>query len=143
LGITEGVTFRKNTNPFRFSGGLYYTYAAPGSDAGQTTYVGDIINTRFIFEHFLDDKKGLAYNIELVTVHTGTWRADGHAINRGAISGSTVVGIEPAIQFRFTDSLVGAVGVLFTVAGQNAQDAIYPNFSIQWYWNKGKQVIMR
>ncbi|HSC56842.1 MAG TPA: hypothetical protein VLC51_06540, partial [Nitrospira sp.] len=143
LGITEGVTFRKNTNPFRFSGGVYYTYAAPGSDAGQTTYVGDMINTRFIFEHFLDDKKGLAYNIELVTVHTGTWRADGHAINRGAISGSTVVGIEPAIQFRFTDSIVGAVGVLFTVAGQNAQDAIYPNFSIQWYWNKGKQVIMR
>jgi hypothetical protein len=85
----------------------------------------------------------LAYNIELVTVSTATWRADGHAINRGAISGSTVVGIEPAIQFRFTDSIVGAVGVLFTVAGQNAQDAIYPNFSLQWYWNKGKQVIMR
>ncbi|MBI3356895.1 MAG: hypothetical protein HY038_09025 [Nitrospirae bacterium] len=143
LGFTEGMTFRKNTNPFRFSGGVFYTYSAPGSDAGRTTYVGDTINTRLIFEHFLDDKRGLAYNIELVTVHTATWRADGHAINRGARSGSTVIGIEPAIQFRFTDSLVGAVGVLFTVAGQNAGDAIYPNFSLQWYWNKTGKVQMR
>lgn len=143
LGFTEGVTFRKNSNPFRLSGGVYYTYSAPGSDAGQNTYVGDIINTRLIFEHFLDDKKGLAYNLELVTVSTATWRADGHAINRGPLNGSTVVGVEPAIQFRFSDSLVGAVGVLFTVAGQNSPDAIYPNFSIQWYWNKGDKVIMR
>lgn len=99
LGFTEGITFRKNRNPFRISGGVYYTYSAPGSDAGRTTYVGDIINTRLIFE--------------------------------------------PVIQFKFTDSLVKAVGMLFTVAGQNARDAIYPNFSFQWYWNKGKQVIMR
>ncbi|HXX76207.1 MAG TPA: hypothetical protein VEI50_13845 [Nitrospiraceae bacterium] len=143
LGFTEGVTFRKNSNPFRISGGVYYTYSAPGSNAGQNTYAGDVINTRLIFEHFLDDKKGLAYNLELVTVSTATWRADGHAINTGALNGSTVIGIEPAIQFRFTDSLVGAVGVLFTVAGQNSQDAFYPNFSMQWYWNKGDKVIMR
>jgi hypothetical protein len=143
LGYTEGLTFRKNLQPFRFSGGVYYTFSAPGSDNGTTTYVGDVINTRFIFEHFLDDKKGFAYNLELVTVHTASWRADGHTINRGPINGSTVIGIEPAIQFRFTDSLVGAVGVLFTVAGQNAQDAIYPNFAFQWYWNKGGKVIMR
>jgi hypothetical protein len=143
LGYTEGLTVRKNLQPFRFSAGVYYTYSAPGSDNGTTTYVGDVINTRFIFEHFLDDKRGLAYNLEFVTVHTATWRADGHSINRGPQNGSTVIGVEPAIQFRFTDSLVGAVGVLFTVAGQNALDAIYPNFAIQWYWNKGKQVIMR
>jgi hypothetical protein len=143
LGFTEGVTFRKNSNPFRISGGVYYTYSAPGSNAGQTTYVGDVINTRLIFEHFLDDKKGLAYNLEFVSVSSATWRADGHAINNGSLNGSTVIGIEPAIQFRFTDSLVGAVGVLFTVAGQNAADAIYPNFSMQWYWNKGDKVIMR
>jgi hypothetical protein len=143
-GFTEGFTFRKNSQPYRISGGLYYTYAAPGSGAaGQTTYTGDVINTRLIFEHFLDDKKGLAYNIELVTVHTTTWRADGHSINRGQLSGSTVVGIEPAIQYKFSDAWVGAAGVLFTVAGQNSADAIYPNFAIQWYWNQGKKVIMR
>jgi hypothetical protein len=143
LGFTEGLTVRKNFQPFRISGGLYYTYSAPGSDNGTTTYVGDTINTRLVFEHFLNDKKGFAYNLELVTVHTTPWRVDGHSVNRGAVNGSTVIGIEPAIQFRFTDSLVGAIGVLFTVAGQNAQDAIYPNFAIQWYWNKGKEVIMR
>lgn len=143
LGVTEGLTFRKNSEPYRISGGVYYTYSAPGNNAGQTTYVGDVINTRLIFEHFLDDKKGLAYNIELATVHTATWRADGHAINQNPRSGATVIGIEPAIQYRFTDSLVGAVGVLYTVAGQNTADAFYPNFAIQWYWNQGKQVIMR
>lgn len=143
LGFTQGLTFRKNLKPFRISGGVFYTYAAPGSDGPISTYVGDTINTRLIFEHFLDDKQGLAYNIELVTVHTATWRADGHAINRGALSGSTVIGIEPAIQFRFSDSLTGAVGVLFTIAGQNAQDAIYPNFSLQWYWNRTGKVVAR
>ncbi|HJT19750.1 MAG TPA: hypothetical protein VJ746_04740 [Nitrospira sp.] len=143
LGFTEGLTFRKNIQPFRFSAGVYYTYSAPGSDNNTTTYVGDVINTRFVFEHFLNDKKGLAYNVEIATVHTATWRADGHSINRSPLSGSTVIGVEPALQFRFTDSLVGALGVLFTVAGQNALDAIYPNFAFQWYWNRGNQVIMR
>lgn len=99
LGFTEGLTFRKNNQPYRISGGVYYTYSAPGSDAGQTTYVGDIINTRLAYEHFLDDKQGLALNIELATLHTTTWRADGHSINRGQRSGSTVVGVEPAIQW--------------------------------------------
>lgn len=143
LGFTEGITFRKNFKPFRISGGVFYTYAAPGSDGAITTYVGDTINTRLVLEHFLDDKRGFAYNLELITVHTATWRADGHAINRGAGSGSTVIGIEPAIQYRFSDSLVGAIGVLFTVAGQNAADAIYPNFSLQWYWNKSGKVVAR
>ena len=142
-GLTEGLTFRKNTKPFRISGGFYYTYAMPGSDAGQTTYTGDVINTRLILEHFLDDKKGFAYNLELATVHTATWRADGHSINRGSLNGSTVIGIEPAIQYKFSDSWVGAVGCLFTVAGQNALDGVYPNFAFQWYWNQGKKVIMR
>ncbi len=143
LGFTEGLTFRKNNRPYRISGGVYYTYQAPGSDAGQTTYTGDIINTRLAYEHFLDDKQGLAFNLELATLHTATWRADGHSINRGQRSGSTVVGIEPAIQFRLSDSWVAGVGVLFTVAGQNTADAIYPNFAIQWYWYQGKKPVMR
>jgi hypothetical protein len=143
LGFTEGVTFRKNFRPFRISGGVFYTHSAPGSEGGQTTYVGDVINTRLVFEHFLDDQKGLAYNLELATVHTAAWRLDGQTINRGTQHGSTVIGIEPAIQYRFTDSLVGAVGVLFTIAGQNALDAIYPNLSLQWYWNKSGKVQMR
>lgn len=143
-GFTEGVTFRKNFKPFRISGGVYYTYAAPGSQGNTTTYTGDIVNTRLAFEHFLNDKGSVAYNLEFVGLHSLTWRLDGHDINRGQRSGSTSLGIEPAIQWRFGDSnFVGAAGVLFTVAGQNALDAIYPNFSIQWYWNKTGKVIMR
>ena len=37
----------------------------------------------------------------------------------------------------------GAAGVLFTVAGQNTQEAIFPNFSIYYYWGKNGTVIMR
>jgi len=143
LGFTEGLMFRKNNKPYRLSGGVFYTYSAPGNDAGQTTYVGDIINTRFAYEHFIDDERGIAFNLEVATVHTATWRADGHAINRGQRSGSTVVGVEPGFQMRLSDSWVAGAGVLFTVAGQNAADAIYPNFAIQWYWYKGKKPVMR
>lgn len=142
-GITEGITFRKNLRPFRLSGGLYYTYAAPGSDGGHTTYTGDVINTRLVFEHFLDDTQGLAYNLEFVTYHSLTYRLDGQSLNRGQRAGSTVIGVEPAIQYRLSQSWVGAFGVLFTVAGQNTLDAVYPNFSFQWYWNKSGKAVMR
>lgn len=92
----------------------------------------------------MDDKKGLGYNIEFIGLHGLTWRADGHPVNRGKPSGFSILGIEPAIQWRFGQSnFVGAAGVLFTVAGQNALDSIYPNFSIFWYWSKTGKVIMR
>lgn len=143
LALTQGLTFRKNIRPYRLSGGVYYSYSAPGNDAGQTTYVGDIINTRIAYEHFISDERGMALNLEVATVHTATWRADGHSINRGQRSGSTIVGVEPGFQMRLSDSWVAGVGVLFTVAGQNAADAIYPNFAIQWYWYQGKKPVMR
>ena len=145
LALTEGVTFRKNFKPFRISGGAYYTYQVPGSNAGQTTYTPDLINTRLIFEHILDDKTGFGYNLEFIGLHGTTWRADGHSINRGQPSGSQVLGVEPALQWRFGHSnFVGAAGVLFTVAGQNSMQAIYPNFSSFWFWSEqGKEVIMR
>jgi hypothetical protein len=144
LGLTEGVMFRKNIKPFRISGGVFYTYALPGSSEGITTYTPDIVNTRLIFEHILDDKSGFGYNIEFIGLHGLTWRADGHATNRGQRSGFNILGIEPAIQWRFGQSnFVGAAGVLFTVAGQNSIDSIYPNFSIFWYYSKSGKVIMR
>ena len=144
LGFTEGVTFRKNIKPFRVSTGVFYTYSVPGSSAGITTYSPDIVNTRLIFEHILDDKSGFGYNLEFIGLHGTSWRLDGKTPNVGRIHGSQTFGIEPAIQWRFGDSnFVGAAGVLFTVAGQNATDSIYPNFSIFWYWSKTGKVIMR
>jgi len=145
LGFTEGVTCRKIIQPFRISCGVFYTYELPGSDAGQNTYTPDLVNTRFVVEHILNDKHGFGYNLEFVSLHSVPWRLDGHELTRGQIHGSSVIGFEPGIQWRFGDTnLVGAAGVLFTVAGQNALESIYPNFSIFWYFPpKGKKVIMR
>jgi hypothetical protein len=143
LGFTEGLMTRKNLRPVRISAAVFYTYAAPGSDARGTTYTGDVVNTRLIVEHILDDKRGFGYNVELSTLSGLPWRLDGHDLNRGARNGFTTIGVEPALQWRFLDNWVAAAGVLFTVAGQNAIDAIYPNFSIFWYWSETGKVIMR
>jgi hypothetical protein len=144
LAVTEGVVLRKNIEPFRINAGMYYTYHPPGSEGPDNTYVGDILNTRLVIEHILDEARGLAYNIEFVGLHGLTWRADGHAINRGPQNGSNQLGIEPAIQWRFGRSnFFGAAGVLFTVAGQNALDSFFPNFSVFWYWSESGKIIMR
>ena len=143
LTWTEGVMLRKNLRPFRISGGVFYSYHLPGSDAGQTTYPADIVNTRLIIEHILDDARGIGYNLEFVGFHGLSWRADGKSINSGGRNGFNSLGIQPTIQYRLSDQWVGAAGCLFTVAGQNVQDAVFPNFSIYYYWSKSGKVIMR
>ncbi len=144
VAFTEGLMVRKNLKPYRWQAGVFYTYSAPGSQGGQTTYTGDLVNTRVSFEHILDDKRGFGYGLELVTLHGLTWRADGHELNRGQRSGFSIVGLEPTVQWRFGDTdFVGAAGVLFTVAGQNASESIYPNLSIFYYWSETGKVLMR
>jgi hypothetical protein len=49
---------------------------------------------------------------------------------------------EPAVQYKF-GALVGAAGVLFTIAGQNDIAAIYPNISLYYYWDKDGKGVMR
>lgn len=143
LGFTEGLMTRKNLEPFRISAAVYYTYSAPGEDAGKSTYSADLVNARVVLEHILDDKKGFGYNIEISTLSGLPWRLDGHAINSGQKNGFTIIGVEPALQWKFGDHWVAAAGCLFTVAGQNAINAIYPNISLYWYWSKSGKVIMR
>ncbi len=143
LGITQGIMVRKNIQPFRLNAAVFYTYSAPGSDSGMPTYTGDVINTRLIFEHILDDTRGLGYNVEVSMLHGLTWRADGHVINRGQRNGFTIIGVEPALQWRMGEQWVAAAGCLFTVAGQNAINAMYPNISLFWYWSKTGKVMMR
>jgi len=144
--LTTGIAFRKNREPFRWGGGVYYTYSLPGlkNDQGKTSYFGDLINTRLIFEHILSDKHGFGYNLEFATLHGVTHRLDKRSINSGQKSGFSIVGVEPSIQWRIgnTNFLCGA-GVLFTVAGQNVLNSIYPNFSIFYYWSKAGAVLMR
>ena len=144
ISVTSGLAFRKNLQPFRVSGGVYYTYSAPGSQGGVTQYSGDLVNTRLIFEHILNDKRGFGYMLEFVGFHGLTHRLDGKEVNAGRTNGFTAFGIEPAVQWRFGDTnFLGAAGVLFTIAGQNAINAIYPNLSIFYYWSKSGKVMMR
>lgn len=144
IALTQGIMTRKNLQPFRWQAGVFYTYSAPGDSNGTSTYTGDLINTRVSFEHILDDKTGFGYGLELVTLHGATWRLDGHNINAGQKSGFSTIGVEPTLQCRFWDTnFVGAFGVLFTVAGQNSIEAIYPNLSIFYYWSQTGKVLMR
>jgi hypothetical protein len=130
---TEGIEFRKNLRPFRISGGMFYSYSLPGNEGGVNKYPGDLVNTRLIIEHILDDKNGFGYNLEFVGLHGLTFRADGHEVNAGGINGFTTLGVQPTIQFKFTDAIVGAAGVLVPIAGQNSLAGIFPNFSIYFF----------
>lgn len=143
LTWTEGVLIRKNLQPFRISAGIFYSYSLPGSDGGQNTYASDIVNTRIVIEHILDDKRGFGYNLEFVGFHGLPYRADGHQITVGGRSGFNSLGIQPTIQYRLGEHFVGAIGCLFTVAGQNTPDAFYPNLSLYYYWSKSGSVMMR
>jgi hypothetical protein len=143
LGFTQGLMARKNLEPLRISAAVFYSYNAPGESNGQTTYTGDLINTRLIVEHILDDKNGFGYNVEVSTLSGLTWRADGHPLNAGQKNGFTIIGVEPAIQWNFSQNWLIAAGCLFTVAGQNAINSIYPNVSLFWFWDKSGKIIMR
>ncbi|HJU04551.1 MAG TPA: hypothetical protein VJ692_05315, partial [Nitrospiraceae bacterium] len=137
----EGILFRKNIRPFRFSGGVFYTYTLPGHLDGMTTYQGDIVNTRFIAEYIVNEARGFGFNLEFVTVHGIPGRLDSHPVTIDPAS-FNLFGIEPAVQYKF-GSLVGAAGVLFTVAGQNDIAAIYPNISLYYYWDRNGKGVMR
>lgn len=140
IAFSEGVLFRKNLEPFRISGGIFYTYNAPGSEHGQTAYGGDLINTRLALEHVLNEKQGFGYFLELATLHQTSFRLDGHRVNTTPATFS-LLGVQPGIEYTFfrNDSgarLVGATGVMFTVAGQNDVRAIYPNISFKYFFDQ-------
>ena len=67
-----------------------------------------------------------------MSIHGLPFRGDGHQPNTKP-STFELFRIEPVLQYRFGEHWVGAAGVLFTVAGQNNIDAIYPNFSLYYY----------
>jgi hypothetical protein len=140
--LTEAILFRKNLQPFRISGGLYYSYGPPSSTNGITQYYGDIFQYRLAFEQFLDDKKGFGYAIELVGIHGLPFRLDGKAIDAGRTSFG-LIGVQPTVEYDFTDRIVGAAGVLLTAAGYNDVAAVYPNLSVYYYFNPRGHVVAR
>ncbi|HXF93015.1 MAG TPA: hypothetical protein VNK46_09665 [Nitrospiraceae bacterium] len=140
--FTESILFRKNIRPVRISGGIFYSYGPPSSNNGLPQYFGDIFQYRLAVEHFLDDAKGFAYAIEVLGLHGLPFRLDGHSVNTKPGSFG-LVGVQPTVEYKFTDQIVGAAGVLLTLAGQNDIAAIYPNFSIYFYWSRSGRVIAR
>jgi hypothetical protein len=140
--LTESILFRKNLKPFRISGGVYYSYGPPSANDGVEQYYGDIFQYRLAFEQFVDDAKGFGYGIEVVGIHGLPFRADGKAIDAGRTSFG-LVGVQPTVEYDFTDRIVGAAGVLWTAAGYNDVAAVYPNVSLYYYWNPRGKVLAR
>jgi len=142
IAFTEGILFRKNLAPFRISGNVYYSYNLPGSGSqpGVTVYGGDLINTHLALEHVLDETTGFGYLIETTTLHQLGSRLDGHPTNTTPKTFS-LLGIQPGVEYTFSRyesgaKLVGALGVMFTVAGQNDIRAIYPNMSFKYFFDQ-------
>ena len=140
--LTEAILFRKNVQPFRISGGAYYSYGPPSSNAGVTQYFGDIFQYRLAFEHILVDGKGFGYAVEVVGIHGMPFRLDGKGVTAGRTSFG-LVGVQPTVEYNFTDRIVGAAGVLLTAAGYNDVAAVYPNLSVYYYWAPGGHVVAR
>ncbi len=140
--FTEALLTRKNIRPFRLSGGVFYSYGPPSSSNGTTQYFSDIFQYRVALEHILDDRFGFGYALELLGLHGVPFRLDGHEVNVHPRNFG-LVGIQPTIEMNLTERLIGAFGILFTVAGQNDIAAIYPNFSIYYYFPTDSRVIPR
>ncbi|HEY7534224.1 MAG TPA: hypothetical protein VH681_15750, partial [Nitrospiraceae bacterium] len=141
VALTEGVLFRKNLAPFRISGNIYYSYNFPGSGSEPgTVYGGDLLLTHLALEHVLNEQTGFGYLLELTTMNQFDNRLDGHPVNTTPAT-FYLVGIQPGLEYTFSRyetgaKLVGAIGVMFTVAGQNDIRATYPNISFKYFFDQ-------
>ncbi|GKS57606.1 hypothetical protein YTPLAS18_11330 [Nitrospira sp.] len=142
--FTQGILFRKNLRPFRITGNVFYSYNLPASSMipgqNQTVYGGDLVETHLSLEHVLDERTGFGYLVELTTLHQLPFRLDGHPTNTTPQTFS-LIGIQPGLEYTFFRDvsgrkLVGATGVMFTVAGQNDIEAIYPNVSLKYFFHQ-------
>ncbi len=140
--LTEAILFRRNLRPFRISGGVYYSYGPPSSSAGVRQYYGDIFQYRLAIERFIRDDIGFGYALELVGVHGLPVRIDGQKVNAGRTSYG-LIGLQPSLEYNFTDRIVGAAGVLITAAGYDDVAAVYPNLSVYYYFNPRGHVVAR
>lgn len=142
LAVTEGILVRKNVEPFRITGNVYYSYNFPGSgsEPGVTVYGGDLLSTHLSVEHVLNERTGFGYLLEMTTLQQFNSRLDGHAVNTTPAT-FWLVGLQPGLEYTFARyesgaKLVGAFGVMFTVAGQDDIRAIYPNISFKYFFEQ-------
>lgn len=133
LSFTEGPIVRKNLEPFRLNAMVMYTYSAPGSESGKTSYSGDILDARVGVEYVADGKRGFGFIVDWVVQNGLPYRLDGHAITTD-IKTFTLIGTAVGVEYKFTPEWVASMGALFTLAGRNNVDAIYPGFSMKYFW---------
>ncbi len=84
------------------------------------------------------DERGFGLALEFLSIHGVPWRADGHGLNINPTS-YHLIGLERYCQYTLFHGPGGSLvpaGCLFSIAGQNDINAIYPNMSIYYYWNK-------
>ncbi|HEU4686409.1 MAG TPA: hypothetical protein VFS39_18015 [Nitrospira sp.] len=130
--------FRKNLEPFGITGNIYCSYHVPGSgsEPNTTVYGGDLFSTNLALEHVLNERSGFGYLIELTTLQQLGSRLNGHPVNTTPAT-FWLVGVQPGLEYTFLRyesgaRLVGVIGVMFTVAGQNDVRAAYPNISFKY-----------
>jgi hypothetical protein len=117
-----------------------YNFPGPGSESGTTVYGGDLLSTHLALEHVLNEHTGFGYLVEMATLQQFNSRIDGHSVNTTP-STFWLVGIQPGLEYTFARyesgaKLVGAIGVMFTVAGQDDIRAIYPNISFKYFFEQ-------
>lgn len=140
--LTGTLLLRKNIRPFRFYGGLYYTYSFPGVESLTATdprffaQFGDLIQYRMAVEDVINDKHGLGLVLEVVGLSELPFSMDGIPINTTPTN-FNLIAVQPTLEVNLTPKLALSVGVLLPAWGNNAYLATTPNFSLWYYFGSG------
>ncbi len=137
--LTTGLFVRKNIQPFRLMGDLFYTFnvpttgVLPGTSSSRQIQYGDLAQYRLALEDVLNDKTGFGGILELVGLSGLPFSIDGigpsvHPTN------FNLVGLQPTVEYDLTERLMFSAGVLLPVFGNNEYMAMIPNFSLWYYW---------
>lgn len=140
--LTGTLLLRKNIRPFRFYGGLYYTYSFPGVESITATdprffaQFGDLIQYRMAVEDVINDKHGLGLVLEVVGLSELPFSVDGIPVNTTPTN-FNLIAVQPTLEVNLTPKLALSVGVLLPAWGNNAYLATTPNFSLWYYFGSG------
>ena len=140
--LTGTLLLRKNIRPFRFYGGLYYTYSFPGVESLTATdprlfaQFGDLIQYRMAVEDVINDKHGLGLVLEVVGLSELPFSVDGIPVNTTPTN-FNLIAVQPTLEVNLTPKLALSVGVLLPAWGNNAYLATTPNFSLWYYFGSG------
>lgn len=140
--LTGTLLLRKNIRPFRFYGGLYYTYSFPGVESLTATdprlfaQFGDLIQYRMAVEDVINDKHGLGLVLEVVGLSELPFSVDGIPVNTTPTN-FNLIAVQPTLEVNLTPKLALSVGVLLPAWGNNEYLATTPNFSLWYYFGSG------